>query len=55
VKNTQKTLNGLEVASYIKERQSKAVRALKSQGVIPKLAIIRTNPDPVVTSYMDQD
>ncbi len=48
-----KILNGSELASYIKERQVKQVRALKqSQGITPHLAIIRTNPDPVVDSYM---
>ncbi len=46
-------LDGIELAGFIKERQAKAVRRLKqSVGVMPKLAIIRTNPDPVVDSYM---
>jgi methylenetetrahydrofolate dehydrogenase (NADP+)/methenyltetrahydrofolate cyclohydrolase len=48
-----KLLNGAELAGYIKERQAKQVRSLnQAQGVSPKLAIIRTNPDPVVDSYM---
>ncbi len=48
-----KSLNGSELAGYIKERQAKAVRALRqAHGVAPKLVIIRTNPDPVVDSYM---
>ena len=48
-----KLLNGLDVASYIKNRQLAEARALRqAHGVIPKLAIIRTNPDPVVDSYM---
>jgi methylenetetrahydrofolate dehydrogenase (NADP+)/methenyltetrahydrofolate cyclohydrolase len=48
-----KELNGAELAGYVKERQAKAVRGLKQQwNVQPKLAIIRTNPDPVVDSYM---
>ncbi len=48
-----KILNGLEVASYIKQRQAKVVRGLiQEHGITPKLAIIRTNPDPVVSSYM---
>jgi len=48
-----KLLNGLEVASYIKQRQLKTVSGLvQSRGITPKLAIIRTNPDPVVNSYM---
>lgn len=49
----KKELNGAEIAGYVKERQAKAVRGLKQQwGVAPKLAIIRTNPDPIVDSYM---
>lgn len=48
-----KLLNGAELAGFIKERQGKQVRSLRqAQGVEPKLAIIRTNPDPVVDSYM---
>ncbi|MCA9332864.1 bifunctional 5,10-methylenetetrahydrofolate dehydrogenase/5,10-methenyltetrahydrofolate cyclohydrolase [Candidatus Saccharibacteria bacterium] len=48
-----KLLNGLELVGYIKERQARQVRALKqAHNVYPKLAIIRTNPDPVVDSYM---
>jgi len=49
----KKELNGSELAGFIKERQAKAVRGLRQQYKIqPKLAIIRTNPDPVVDSYM---
>ena len=48
-----KLLNGKELASYIKERQARDVRALRqTHHIVPKLAIIRTNPDPVVDSYM---
>lgn len=48
-----KELNGRELAGYIQERQAKAVRSLRQANhVVPKLAIIRTNPDPVVDSYM---
>lgn len=48
-----KLLNGSELAGFIKERQAKQVRGLvQAGGVTPKLAIIRTNPDPVVDSYM---
>ena len=48
-----KSLNGQELAEYIKERQGKQVRSLRqSANVIPRLAIIRTNPDPVVDRYM---
>ncbi len=48
-----KLLNGKELGEFIKERQAKQVRGLKqAHGISPKLAIIRTNPDPVVDSYM---
>src|SRR6266568_3675340 len=48
-----KLLNGRELAEFIKERQAHEVRGLRqAHQVIPKLAIIRTNPDPVVDSYM---
>lgn len=48
-----KELNGRELAEFIQERQAKQVRGLRqAEGVQPKLAIIRTNPDPVVDSYM---
>jgi methylenetetrahydrofolate dehydrogenase (NADP+)/methenyltetrahydrofolate cyclohydrolase len=48
-----KMLNGAELAEFIKERQAKQVRALRqAHNTIPKLVIIRTNPDPVVDSYM---
>jgi methylenetetrahydrofolate dehydrogenase (NADP+)/methenyltetrahydrofolate cyclohydrolase len=49
----KKELNGSELAEFIKERQAKAVRGLRQEWkVSPRLAIIRTNPDPVVDSYM---
>lgn len=49
----KKSLNGAELAEYIKERQAKVVRGLvQAHKLQPKLAIIRTNPDPVVDSYM---
>ncbi len=48
-----KLLNGRELADFIKERQASQVRSLKgAHGVVPRLAIIRTNPDPIVDSYM---
>ncbi len=48
-----KLLNGKDLADFIKERQLHQVRGLvQARGVQPKLAIIRTNPDPVVDSYM---
>lgn len=46
-------LNGRELADFVKERQAREVRKRRqSHKIIPKLAIIRTNPDPVVDSYM---
>ncbi len=49
----KKLLNGRDLADYIKERQIKQVRALRqAHQVVPRLAIIRTNPDPIVDSYM---
>ncbi len=48
-----KLLNGSDLAGFIKQRQAQQVRGLtQASGVIPKLAIVRTNPDPVVDSYM---
>ena len=46
-------LNGAELAGFIKERQAHQVRGLRQAAhIFPKLAIIRTNPAPVVNSYM---
>jgi methylenetetrahydrofolate dehydrogenase (NADP+) / methenyltetrahydrofolate cyclohydrolase len=48
-----KLLNGKELAGFIKERQAQQVRSMKqASGITPRLAIIRTNPDPVVDTYM---
>lgn len=48
-----KLLNGSELAGFIKQRQAHEVRSLRQgMSVTPKLAIVRTNPDPVVDSYM---
>lgn len=48
-----KLLNGADLAGFIQERQIHQVRGLRqAHGVAPHLAIIRTNPDPVVDSYM---
>ena len=48
-----KLLDGAALAEFIKERQAKQVRVLRqADGVAPRLAIIRTNPDPVVDRYM---
>lgn len=48
-----KILNGSELASYIKERQLKQVRALRqSWRVIPRLAIVSTGHNPVIETYV---
>jgi len=48
-----KLLNGRELADFIKERQAGQVRSLRqANAIVPRLAIIRTNPDPIVDSYM---
>lgn len=46
-------LNGQDLAEFVKARQVRQVRALRqAHNIFPKLAIIRTNPAPVVDSYM---
>lgn len=49
-----RSLNGKELAGFIKERQAKQVRSLRqSQGINPKLAIVVTDVDnPVIDVYM---
>ncbi|MGE5327755.1 MAG: tetrahydrofolate dehydrogenase/cyclohydrolase catalytic domain-containing protein [Thiobacillus sp.] len=48
-----KILDGLELSGYIKERQAKAVRALRqSWRVIPRLAIVRTGDNSVIDVYV---
>lgn len=48
-----KILNGSELASYIKERQAKQVRALRqAHHVAPRLAIVQTIDDPVIDTYV---
>lgn len=48
-----KLLNGRDLASFIKERQAKQVRALRqAHHVAPKLAIVQTIDDPVIDSYV---
>lgn len=49
----KRELNGLELAEFVQERQAKAVRGLvQALKIQPKLAIVRTNPEPIVDSYM---
>src|SRR5882762_10093279 len=48
-----KLLNGSELAEFIKERQARQVRALRqAMSVAPKLAIVQTNDDPVIETYV---
>lgn len=48
-----KSLNGSELAGYIKERQAKEVRRLKqANGMEPSLAIVQDHPDPVIDTYV---
>jgi len=48
-----KLLNGSELASYIKERQAKQVRALRqAHSVYPRLAIVQCKDDPVINTYV---
>lgn len=48
-----KSLNGAEIAEFIKERQAKQVRSLRqADGVQSKLAIVVTVENPVIDVYM---
>lgn len=48
-----RSLNGSELAEFIKERQAKAVRGLRqAYDVSPKLAILVTVENPVIEIYM---
>lgn len=48
-----KLLNGAEIAGFIKERQSRQVRALRQAShVAPKLAIVLTIEHPAINTYM---
>lgn len=48
-----KILNGLELASFVKERQAHQVRGLRqAHKIFPKLAIIRTSDDPRIIAYI---
>lgn len=49
-----RVLNGSELASYVKERQARQVRALRqAQHIFPKLVIIKsTTASPVIDAYI---
>ncbi len=48
-----KILDGKELAGFVKERQRIEVRALKAQGALPKLVIIRDSDNPVIVKYVN--
>ena len=47
-----KTLDGKELAGFIKERQATMVRSLRAEGILPELVIIRDSDNPVITKYV---
>jgi methylenetetrahydrofolate dehydrogenase (NADP+)/methenyltetrahydrofolate cyclohydrolase len=48
-----KSLNGSELAEFIKVRQAKQVRALRqAQRIFPRLAIVQTIDSPVIDMYV---
>ena len=48
-----KSLNGKELAEYIKERQARQVRGLRqAHGIAPRLAIIITTDHPAIQTYV---
>ncbi len=48
-----KILNGSDLASFIKERQSRQVRGLRqAHDIAPKLTIIQVKDDPVINTYV---
>lgn len=48
-----KSLNGAEIAGYMKENQAHTVKALISNKIHPKLVIIRNSESPVITKYVE--
>lgn len=48
-----KSLNGRDLADFVKERQARQVRALRqADNVFPKLAIVQTIDNPVIDTYV---
>lgn len=47
-----KSLNGAEIAGYMKENQAHLVRSLKGRKIQPKLVIIRDSQNPVIEKYV---
>lgn len=48
-----KSLNGAEIAGYMKLNQAHQARSLKARGVQPKLVIIRDSDNPVILKYVN--
>lgn len=49
-----KSLNGKELAGFVKERQAHAVREMLAEGKpAPKLVIIRDSDNPVIVKYVE--
>lgn len=48
-----KTLNGAELAGFVKERQVHLVRSLRDKNIFPKLLIIRDSDNPVIVKYVN--
>jgi 5,10-methylene-tetrahydrofolate dehydrogenase/methenyl tetrahydrofolate cyclohydrolase len=47
-----KLLNGSDIAGFIKERHARQVRSLRTQKIIPKLAIVQVKDDPAIDVYV---
>lgn len=47
-----KSLNGAELAGYMKENQAHSVRSLLARKIQPKLVIIRDSKNPVIEKYV---
>lgn len=48
-----KSLNGAEIAGYMKLNQVHQARSLRARGVRPKLVIIRDSDNPVILKYVN--
>ncbi len=48
-----KSLNGAEIADYMKLNQVHQVRSLQARGIKPKLVIIRDSDNPVIVKYVN--
>ena len=47
-----KFLDGKNLAGFIKQRHVKQVQSLRTQKILPKLAIVQTKDDPVINTYV---